>query len=182
LFLSFWTLVGIIISVPVAFRRIFNRLSTSIGVLVWLCLNARQFIDRPFSYFVLDTPLMPSAHVPNVLFLVFVTHTMLPLSRSLAVALATATTVLELVLSGALTDVTGLPLVLQVSNFRLDLNDLNAVFEESIFSRHKIERYRSADVIVKNASVAINSVKENVWRILDIILYLLISRCAGAIS
>jgi hypothetical protein len=107
-------LLAIILSVPVAFQSIFDRMSTAIGVLVWLCLNARLFVNRPLSHYVFDMPLMPSANVPSVLFLVFITHTMLPLSRSVAVALATTTTVCELVLSALLTDITGLPLALQV--------------------------------------------------------------------
>ena len=73
-------------------------------------------LGSPFSYLVLGTPLTPSSNVPNIFFTVFVTHTMLPLSRKTAVVLATITAVFDLIISGTLTKLHGLPLVLQVFN------------------------------------------------------------------
>jgi len=114
LFISFWLLLSIVVSVLVFCQRVFDKSSTVIGVFVWTCLNVRQFVLRPVSHYVLHTPLTPSAHVPNVLFIVLVTHTMLPLSRTTAVVLATTTSIIDLVLSGTMTDVQGSVLVLQV--------------------------------------------------------------------
>lgn len=118
LFISMWTLLALFSLILVYIQPMCyssnTKITLGIGVFVWLAVTVRILIPAPFSYLVLGSPLTPSSQVPNVFFVVFITHTMLPLSRRLAVVLATLTALCDLVISALLTDVSKLPLVLQV--------------------------------------------------------------------
>ena len=102
IFLASSVVWHIVAAVLVFVKKVYVRIYFWLGVVIWAFSNLFLFMHVPF---LARKDLMPMDNVPAVFTVIFVTHTMLPVSRKVSLSLGVVTGIVDIVVIGVLADI-----------------------------------------------------------------------------